>query len=71
MASLDIGLWNWQRLKNDLMEWTDFLHAGANSGKLNVVRMTFGLKKKKMGVAKSASKCSQGNVMKMVDRCEN
>ena len=71
MASLDIGLWNWQRLKNDLMEWTYFLHAGANPGKLNVVPMTFGLAWSKMGVAKWASKCCQGNVMKMVDRCEN
>ena len=25
---------NWLYLKNELMEWTDILHAGANSGKL-------------------------------------
>ena len=31
-------------LKNELMEQTDFLHAGANSGKLKVISMILGLK---------------------------
>ena len=28
-------------LKNEWMEWTDFLHAGANSGKLKVISLIF------------------------------
>ena len=23
------GIWNWLNLKNEVMEWTDILHAGA------------------------------------------
>ena len=34
MANLASGLWNWLYLKNELMELTDFLYAGANSYKL-------------------------------------
>ena len=41
-TSLVIGLWNWLYLKNRQMEWTGFLHAGANSGKLKVISMIFG-----------------------------
>ena len=33
VASLVTGLKNWLYLKNESMEWTDFLHGGANSGK--------------------------------------
>ena len=29
-------------LKNELMEWTKFLHAGGNSGKLKVTSIVFG-----------------------------
>ena len=29
------GLWNWLYFKNELTDWTDFLHADANSGKFN------------------------------------
>ena len=32
---------NWLYLKNELMEWTDFLRAVANSGKLKVISMIF------------------------------
>ena len=33
---------NWLYLKNELMEWTDILHAGANSEKLKVILIIFG-----------------------------
>ena len=33
VASLITGLKNWLYLKSELMEWTDFLHGGVNSGK--------------------------------------
>ena len=39
VPSLVTGLWNWLYLKNELMEWTDILHAAANSGKLKVMLM--------------------------------
>ena len=38
-------------MMNDQMEPTDFLHAGANSGKLKVISMIFGWAFSKMGVA--------------------
>ena len=38
-------------LKNELMEWTDFLSAGANSGKLKVILMIFGWMLSKLGMA--------------------
>ena len=34
VTSLVTGLKNWLYLKKELMEWTNFLHAGANSVKL-------------------------------------
>ena len=37
LAGLVTAFQNWQCLKNELMEWTDFLHAVANSEKLNVI----------------------------------
>ena len=36
--------------KNELMEWTDFLHAGAISGKVKLISMIFGLARSKMGM---------------------
>ena len=42
VASLVTGLENCLYLKNELKEWTDFLHAGADSGKLKVISMIFG-----------------------------
>ena len=41
LASLFTGLWNWLHLKNELMEWTDVLHAGANTGKLRKAKSYF------------------------------
>ena len=38
-------------LKNELMEWTDFLHAGVNSGKLKVISIIFRWMWSKLGVA--------------------
>ena len=40
-GSQDTGPRNWLYLKNDLMEWTDILRCGANSGKLKVISMVF------------------------------
>ena len=37
LASLVMALEIWLYLKNELMEGTDFLHAGANLGKLKVI----------------------------------
>ena len=42
IASLVMGLWNWLYPKSELMEWTGFVHAGANSGKLQVISMILG-----------------------------
>ena len=36
LVSLVARIKNWLFLKNELIEWTGFLHAGANSGKLKV-----------------------------------
>ena len=41
----------WLYLKNELIEWTDFLHAGANSGKLKVITQIFGWAWPKMEMA--------------------
>ena len=41
VASLVTGLLNWLYLKNELMEWTDFLYADANSRKLKVISIIF------------------------------
>ena len=38
-------------LKNELMEWTDFLHAGGNVGKQKVISMIFGWEWSKMAEA--------------------
>ena len=38
MVSLDMGLY----LKNELIECTDFLHAGGNLGKLQVISVILG-----------------------------
>ena len=32
VVSLVTGLKNWMYLKNELMKWTDFLHAGGIQG---------------------------------------
>ena len=45
------GTQNWQYIKIELMEWTDFLHAGANSGMLKAILMILWLMWSKMGVA--------------------
>ena len=47
------GHWNLKLtyLKSECMEWTDFLHAGANSGKLKIDLMIFGWVFSKMGMA--------------------
>ena len=41
VASLVTGLKNWLYLKNELIELTDILHAGTNSGKLEVISKIF------------------------------
>ena len=41
VASLFTGHWNWLYLKNELMEWTDVLHAAANSAKLRKAKSYF------------------------------
>ena len=41
-ASLVTGLLKLTVSQNEQMEWTDFLHAGTNSGKLKVDLMIFG-----------------------------
>ena len=51
MASRVMGLWIWLYLKNKLMEWTDILHSGANSGKLKVISKIFGWMWSEMGMA--------------------
>ena len=51
LVSLVTGLWNWLYLKNELMEWTDILHAGANSEKLKVILIIFGWAWSEMDVA--------------------
>ena len=38
-------------LKNEWMEWTDFLHAGANSGKLKAISLIFECLSSEMGMA--------------------
>ena len=40
----------WLYLKNELIEWTDFLHGGANSGKQKVISMIFSWARSKMGM---------------------
>ena len=47
VSNLFTGLY----LKNELMELTYFLHAGANSGKLKVISILFMWKWSKVGVA--------------------
>ena len=42
VAKLVTGLWNWMNLKNELMERTDLLHTGGNSGKLKFNSGIFG-----------------------------
>ena len=39
MASLVTGLQTWLDIKNEVIEWTDFLHAGADWGKLKVISL--------------------------------
>ena len=39
VANLVIGPYNWLYLKNKLMEWTDFLDTGGNSGKVKAISM--------------------------------
>ena len=50
VANLVTGLKKWLYFKNKLMAWTDFLHTGANSGKLKVDSVIFGWACLKMGV---------------------
>ena len=45
---------------NELMEWTDILHANANSGKLKVISMIFGWAKSKMDMANIVHETLQG-----------
>ena len=51
VANLVTGLLNWLYLKNELMEWTNFLHTGANIGKLKVISMIYGWMLSKLGMA--------------------
>ena len=44
------GAINWLDFKNEQMEWTEFLHAGANSGNSKVISIFFGWARSKMGV---------------------
>ena len=47
---VDQKIWEWALSENELMEWTGFLHAGADSGKLKVVSIIFGWMWSKLGV---------------------
>ena len=50
VVSLVTCVWNWLYLKNELNEWTDIQHAGANSEKLKVISIIFGWAWLEMGV---------------------
>ena len=50
VASLVTGLLKWLYLKNELMKWTDFLYADANSRKLKVISIIFLVGLSKMGM---------------------